>query len=48
MSTEGGLDSINEISHKYLGIDYPNFTGKPETRVIVTIQADSVTAPTHD
>ena len=48
MSTEGGLESINEISHKYLGIDYPNFTGKPETRVIVTIQADSVTSPAHD
>jgi PPOX class probable F420-dependent enzyme len=45
MTTEGGLDSINEISQKYLGIPYPNFTGKPETRVIVTIEADSVTPP---
>jgi PPOX class probable F420-dependent enzyme len=48
MSTKGGLDSINEISHKYLGIDYPNFTGQPETRLIVTIEADSVTAPARD
>ena len=45
MTTKGGLDSINEISHKYLGTDYPNFTGQPETRLIVTIKADSVTAP---
>ena len=48
MRTEGGLDSINEISQKYLGIPYPNFTGKPETRVIVTIEADSVTPPARD
>ncbi len=48
MKTEGGLDSINEISQKYLGIPYPNFTGQPETRVIVTIEADSVTPPARD
>ena len=45
MRTEGGQESIDEISHKYLGIDYPNFTGKPETRLIVTIEADAVTPP---
>lgn len=44
-TTDGGRESINEISHKYLGIDYPNFTGKPETRLIVTIEADAVTPP---
>jgi PPOX class probable F420-dependent enzyme len=48
MTTDGGLDSINEISQKYLGIPYPNFTGQPETRVIVTIEADAVTAPARD
>jgi PPOX class probable F420-dependent enzyme len=48
MTTTGGLDSINEISQKYLGIPYPNFTGQPETRVIVTIEADAVTAPARD
>lgn len=48
MKTEGGLDSINEISQKYLGIPYPNFTGQPETRVIVTIEADAVTPPARD
>ncbi|MCW2518125.1 MAG: pyridoxamine 5-phosphate oxidase, partial [Mycobacterium sp.] len=26
-STEGARESIDEISHKYLGIPYPNFSG---------------------
>jgi PPOX class probable F420-dependent enzyme len=42
-TTEGGAESIDEISHKYLGRPYPNFSGGPETRVIVTIEADSIT-----
>jgi PPOX class probable F420-dependent enzyme len=48
MTTEGGSESIDEISQKYLGIPYPNFTGKPETRVVITIAADSVTPPARD
>lgn len=45
-SSEGGRASIDEISHKYLGIPYPNFSGNPnETRLIVTIAADKITAP---
>jgi PPOX class probable F420-dependent enzyme len=45
-TTEGGRESIDEISHKYLGIPYPNFSGNPdETRLIVTIVADKVTPP---
>lgn len=44
-TTEGGADNIEELSHKYLGKPYPNFTGKPETRVLVTIEADRVHAP---
>jgi PPOX class probable F420-dependent enzyme len=45
MTTEGGAESIEEISQKYLGMPYPNFTGQPETRVLVTIEADSVLPP---
>jgi hypothetical protein len=45
MTSEGGHESIDEVSHKYLGIPYPNFTGKPETRMLITIAADSVTSP---
>lgn len=45
-TSEGGRESIDEISHKYLGIPYPNFSGNPdETRLIVTIAADKVTPP---
>jgi PPOX class probable F420-dependent enzyme len=45
-TSEGGHENINEISQKYLGIDYPYFSGNPnETRLIVTIGADKVTAP---
>lgn len=46
VTTEGGRESIDEISHKYLGIPYPNFSGNPdETRLIVTIEADKITPP---
>ena len=44
-TTEGGAESIEEISQKYLGMPYPNFTGSPETRVLITIEADRVTPP---
>jgi PPOX class probable F420-dependent enzyme len=45
-TTEGGRESIDEISHKYLGIPYPNFNGNPdETRLLVTIEAERVTPP---
>ena len=41
-TTEGGAQNIDEISRKYLGRPYPNFSGRPETRMIMTIEADSV------
>ena len=46
-TTEGGAESIDEISQKYLGMPYPNFRGVPETRRIVTVEADSITPPMH-
>ena len=39
---QGGAESIDEISRKYLGRPYPNFGGRPETRMILTSEADSV------
>jgi PPOX class probable F420-dependent enzyme len=48
MTTEGAAESIDEISQKYLGMPYPNFTGKPETRVLITIAADKVTRPARE
>jgi PPOX class probable F420-dependent enzyme len=48
-TTEGGRASIDEISQKYLGIPYPNFSGNPdETRLIVTIAAERITPPARD
>jgi PPOX class probable F420-dependent enzyme len=44
-TTEGAAQGIDEISQKYLGRPYPNFRGVPETRVAVTIEAESITAP---
>ena len=49
MMSEGARDSIDEISQKYLGIPYPSFSGKPdETRLLITIEADSVTTLARD
>jgi PPOX class probable F420-dependent enzyme len=45
ITTEGGAESINEISQKYLSIPYPNFSGRAETRTLLIIAADSVTSP---
>ena len=45
ITTEGGAESIDEISRKYLGIDYPNFSGRVETRTVLPIAADSVSPP---
>lgn len=44
-TTEGGAESIDAISQKYLGRPYPNFRGVPETRVVVTIEAETIAAP---
>ena len=46
MTTDGGNESIDEISQKYLSIPSPFFSGNPdEARVIVTIEADKVNPP---
>jgi PPOX class probable F420-dependent enzyme len=45
-TTEGGRESIDEISRKYTGGPYAYYSGNPdETRIIVTIQADRVLPP---
>jgi PPOX class probable F420-dependent enzyme len=41
-TTEGAAESIDEISHKYVGLPYQNYRGVPETRLLMTIEADSV------
>jgi PPOX class probable F420-dependent enzyme len=45
-TTEGGKEHIEELSQRYLGRPYPNFSGNPdETRVILRIAADSIHSP---
>lgn len=41
-TTEGGAEHIEELAQKYLGRPYPNFSGRPETRRIFRIAADSI------
>jgi PPOX class probable F420-dependent enzyme len=41
-TTEGGAQNIDEISGKYLGRPYSSFSGRAETRMIITIEADSI------
>jgi PPOX class probable F420-dependent enzyme len=41
-TTEGGAEHLNKLSQRYLGMDYPAFGGGGQTRVILTIEADSV------
>ena len=45
VTDKGGAESIDEISQKYLGRPYPNFSGVPQTRLLVTIEADRVRGP---
>lgn len=44
-TTEGGRESIDAISMKYLGTPYPEFGGGTSTRLVLTIAAESVSSP---
>jgi PPOX class probable F420-dependent enzyme len=43
LSLEGGFELINELSHKYLGMDYPGDVGTDNVRVIVRLTPTRVT-----
>lgn len=43
-TTEGGAEDIERLSQKYTGEPYAWYGGRDQTRVIVTIEADSVSA----
>jgi hypothetical protein len=47
-TTEGAADNIDEISQKYLGIDYPGFGGTSTTRRLLTIAVDSIAHTPQD
>lgn len=41
-STDGGAEHIEQLSQKYTGEPYPWYGGRDQVRVIVTIEAESV------
>jgi PPOX class probable F420-dependent enzyme len=46
--TEGAAEHIERLSHKYTGGPYPNYSGQPQVRVILTIRVDRIVhAPWH-
>ena len=42
LSADGGVDHIEMLSQKYSGEPYPWYGGRDQVRVILTIEADSV------
>ena len=45
ITAEGGAEHIDQLAHKYLGGPYPWFGGRDQTRLVVTIEADTVHSP---
>jgi len=43
LTTEGGFDLINELSHKYIDEDYKGDVGTENVRVIVRVQVSKTT-----
>ncbi len=44
MTTEGGADHINMLAQKYLGTPYPWYGGRDQVRVIIRIEANSISS----
>jgi len=42
MTAEGGAEHIEKMSMKYTGGSYQNYSGRPQTRVILTISAEKI------
>ncbi|PPF77561.1 PPOX class F420-dependent oxidoreductase [Subtercola sp. Z020] len=42
MTTEGGTESIEALSQKYTGRPYPWYGGRDQQRIVLTIEATSV------
>jgi PPOX class probable F420-dependent enzyme len=40
--TEGAAEHIDRLSHKYTGGPYPNYRGRPQVRVLLTIRVDRI------
>ena len=44
VTPEGGVEHIEKLAQRYLGGPYPWYGGRDRTRLIVTIEADHITA----
>jgi general stress protein 26 len=44
VTEQGGAEHIDKLAHKYLGGPYPWFGGRDQVRVIMTIEAEKVSA----
>jgi PPOX class probable F420-dependent enzyme len=40
--TEGAAEHIERVSHKYTGGPYPNYGGRPQVRVLLTVRVDRI------
>jgi hypothetical protein len=44
----GAVEHIERVSHKYTGGPYPNYSGRPQVRVLLTVRVDRIVhAPWH-
>ncbi|MDQ1036145.1 PPOX class probable F420-dependent enzyme [Streptomyces sp. V3I8] len=44
-TTQGAGEHIDKLAHKYLGRPYPQFGGRPQERVLLTIRVDNLHTP---
>jgi PPOX class probable F420-dependent enzyme len=45
LATQGAVDHIEKLSQKYTGKPYPWYGGRDQERVILKIEADSISSP---
>jgi PPOX class probable F420-dependent enzyme len=45
ITDEGGVEHIEQLAQKYLGAPYPWYGGRDQRRLVVTIEADTVSSP---
>ena len=42
ITTEGAVEQIEALAHKYLGTPYPWYGGRDQVRVVITIAAEKI------
>lgn len=41
-TTDGGVEHIEQLAHKYLGTAYPWYGGRDQVRVVLTVEVDRI------